>query len=136
MNMRTAPQAMVAQGWRHRAAVRVRAELADLRQRGWILLVVAGVLWGLHQICGIAYSAHLSLPYPLWFHTKIAPTSPARGEYVVMEIFLAADHGQVRLQVSDGLPSASDHQDRRALLPAIWSVDGAVGSGEGIPHRG
>lgn len=69
-----------------RWAAIVRRELADLRERGWILLVWGFALWCLHQGFGLSYAAHLSLPYPLWFNTKFAPATIERGDYVVVDL--------------------------------------------------
>lgn len=69
-----------------RWAAIVRRELADLRERGWILLAWGFALWCLHQGFGLSYAAHLSLPYPLWFNTKFAPATIERGDYVVVDL--------------------------------------------------
>ncbi len=71
---------------RERWAAVLRREMADLFDRGWYLLVVGAVLLCLHQVFGWSYVSHLSLPYPLWVHTKFSPTTIERGDYVVVNL--------------------------------------------------
>ncbi len=71
---------------RQRWAAWLRREADDLRRRGWIFLVVVGVLWGGGHYLGLSYARHLSLPYPLWGHTHFPPADIARGDYVVVDL--------------------------------------------------